>query len=139
MSEGTYQPDSILDAASTASSSVGQQHIATHNSTGTLLSAEEMRLVELLRSGNEPAFVSLVEQYNSSLLRLAKAFIPVSAVAEEIVQETWMGVLSGLKRFEGRSSLKTWIFRILTNCAKTRAQREGRSIPFSSLPELDST
>jgi RNA polymerase sigma-70 factor (ECF subfamily) len=138
MSEGTYQPDNVFDAANTASSPADQQNVATSNSSGYMLSADDLRLIELLRSGNEAAFVLLVEQYNSSLLRLAKAFIPVSAVAEEIVQETWMGVLSGLKRFEGRSSLKTWIFRILTNCAKTRAQREGRSVPFSSLPEFDS-
>src|SRR5439155_5665924 len=59
------------------------------------------------------------------------------AVAEEVVQETWMAVLEGLHRFEGRSSLKTWMFRILTNRAKTRAQREGRSVPFSSLSDLD--
>ena len=60
-------------------------------------------------------------------------YVRVWAVAEEVVQETWLGILEGLGRFEGRSSLKTWMFRILTNCAKTRAQREGRSIPFSSL------
>ena len=59
------------------------------------------------------------------------------AVAEEVVQETWLGVLRGLDRFEGRSSLKTWIFRILTNTAKTRAEREGRTIPFSALAEAD--
>ena len=89
----------------------------------------------MLRAGNEDAFVSLIERYNNTMLRLAMIYIPERAVAEEIVQETWMGVLQGLKRFEGRSSLKTWIFRILTNCARTRAQREGRSIPFSSLPD----
>ena len=138
MSEGTYQPESALNAADMASSSVVQQDVATSHSTGYMLSSDDLRLVELLRSGDEAAFMLLIEQYNSSLLRLAKAFIPVPMVAEEIVQETWMGVLSGLKGFEGRSSLKTWIFRILTNCAKTRAQREGRSIPFSSLPEFDS-
>lgn len=137
MSEGTYQPDGVLNTAGTASSSAGQKKGTVSNSSGSMLSAEELRLVELLRSGDEATFVLLIEEYNSSLLRLAKAFIPSHAVAEEIVQETWVGVLAGLKRFEGRSSLKTWIFRILTNCAKTRAQREGRSVPFSSLPEFD--
>jgi RNA polymerase sigma-70 factor (ECF subfamily) len=137
MSEGTYQPDSLLDGANTADSPAGQQNIAASNPTG-YVSGDDLRLIELLRSGNETAFVSLLEQYSPSLLRLAKAFIPIHAVAEEIVQETWMGVLQGIQRFEGRSSLKTWIFRILTNCAKTRAQREGRSVPFSSLPEFDS-
>jgi RNA polymerase sigma-70 factor (ECF subfamily) len=89
----------------------------------------------MLRAGDESAFVSLIERYNNTMLRLAMIYIPERAVAEEIVQEAWVGVLQGIKRFEGRSSLKTWIFRILTNCARTRAQREGRSIPFSSLPD----
>jgi len=80
----------------------------------------------------------LIDQYHASMLRLAMVFVPSQAVAEEVVQEAWMGVLQGLDRFEGRSSLKTWIFRILTNRAKTRAQREGRSVPFSSLPEFNS-
>ena len=107
-------------------------------SPGGVASAEDLRLVEALRSGNESAFVSLINMYHSSMLRLAMIFIPSQAVAEEVVQETWMGVLHGLDRFEGRSSLKTWIFRILTNRAKTRAQREGRSVPFSSLSEFTS-
>src|SRR5205085_7006321 len=94
---------------------------------------EEMQLLMALRDGNEAAFVALIDQYHRALLRMALVFVSSKAVAEEVVQETWMGVLQGLSRFEGRSSLKTWIFRILTNCAKTRAQREGRSVPFSSL------
>ncbi len=69
------------------------------------------------------------------MLRLALSFVRNRAVAEEVVQETWLGVLNGLDRFEGRSSLKTWIFRILTNRAKTRGEREGRTVPFSSLAE----
>jgi len=67
------------------------------------------------------------------MLRVAMMFVSSRAVAEEVVQEAWLGVLKGLDRFEGRSSLKTWIFRILTNTAKTRGEREGRSVPFSSL------
>ena len=67
------------------------------------------------------------------MLRVASMYVSTRAVAEEVVQETWLGVLSGIGRFEGRSSLKTWIFRILTNRAKTRGEREGRSVPFSSL------
>jgi len=78
-----------------------------------------------------------VERYQTTMLHLAMIYVSERTVAEEVVQETWMGVLQGLNRFEGRSSLKTWIFRILTNHAKTRAQREGRSIPFSSLPDID--
>ncbi len=100
-------------------------------------SAEDWRLVERLRQGDEAAFAELIDQYHSSLLRLALAYVPDQAAAEEAVGDTWLGVLHGLRRFEGRSSLKTWIFRILTNRAKTRAQREGRTVPFSMLESLD--
>src|SRR6476620_10904867 len=94
--------------------------------------ADEQRLVDSLRAGDESAFEMLIERYHNALLRLAMFYVPNRAVAEDVVQETWLGVLQGLARFEGRSSLKTWIFRILTNRARTRGQREGRSIPFSS-------
>ena len=102
-------------------------------------SAEEQSLVAALRAGDERAFETLVERYHRSLLRLALMYVPSRAVAEEVVQETWLGVLQGLGRFEGRSSLKTWIFRILINRARTRGQRESRSIPFSAAwrPEAD--
>ena len=100
-------------------------------------SPEDLRLVRALRAGDESAFASLVDMYYSSLLRLAMTFVSSRAVAEEVVQDTWIGVLRGLDRFEGRSSLKTWVFRILTNTAKTRAQREARSMPFSSLAPDD--
>ena len=96
-------------------------------------SAHDIRLVETLRAGDERAFTSLVNELYSSLLRVAMIYVGSRAVAEEVVQETWVGVLHGIDRFEGRSSLRTWIFRILTNTAKTRAEREGRSIPFSAL------
>jgi RNA polymerase sigma-70 factor (ECF subfamily) len=82
--------------------------------------------------------VELVTRHHQSLLRLADFFVRNRAVAEEVVQEAWLGVLQGLKRFEERSSLKTWIARIVVNRAKTRAQREGRTIPFSSLAGSDS-
>jgi RNA polymerase sigma-70 factor, ECF subfamily len=103
-------------------------------------SPDEQSLVEALRAGDERAFETLIERYHRSLLRLALMYVPSRAVAEEVVQETWLGVLQSLPRFEGRSSLKTWIFRILTNRARTRGQREGRSIPFSAAwsPEADS-
>ena len=114
------------------------QHITGSESPVGVASAEDLRLVKALQSGNESAFVSLVNMYHSSMLRLAMIFVPSEAIAEEVVQEAWVGVLHGLDRFEGRSSLKTWIFRILTNRAKTRSQREGRSVPFSSLSEFTS-
>jgi RNA polymerase sigma-70 factor (ECF subfamily) len=100
-------------------------------------SADDLRLVEALRAGDEAAFVSLVDAHHASLVRLAMVYVSDRAVAEEVAQETWIGVLRGLDRFEGRSSLKTWIFRILTNRAKTRGQRESRSIPFSALASAE--
>jgi RNA polymerase sigma-70 factor, ECF subfamily len=93
----------------------------------------DLALVERLRAGDEAAFMALVERLQPSMLRVARMFVSTQAVAEECVQECWLGVLQGLERFEGRSSLRTWIFRILTNIAKTRGQREGRSVPFASL------
>jgi len=98
-------------------------------------SAEDLRLVDALRAGDEAAFESLVNRHGASMLRLAITWVGTRAVAEEVVQETWLGVLRGLGRFEGRSSLKTWIFRILSNTAKKRAVREGRSFPVSSFAE----
>ena len=102
--------------------------------------AAEMRsadadFIDRLRGGDEAAFVSLVNAYSASLRRLALAFVPDDAVAEEVVQETWLAVLTGLARFEGRSSVKTWIFKILANRAKTRAIRERRTINFSELED----
>ena len=97
------------------------------------MSTEEMRLVDGLRAGDEAAFVELMREYGASMLRVAQLYVRSRAVAEEVVQETWLAVFKGIGRFEGRSSLKTWLFRILTNTAKTRAIREGRSIPFSAL------
>ena len=132
MNEGTFQPEHPQDRAAV------QRNMAGSKQAGSVASAEDLRVVEALRSGNEGAFVSLIERYHVSMLRLAMVFVSSQAVAEEVVQDSWMGVLQGLNGFEGRSSLKTWIFRILTNRAKTRAQREGRSVPFSSLAEFNS-
>jgi RNA polymerase sigma-70 factor (ECF subfamily) len=97
------------------------------------LSPEDARRVEALRARDEATFAELVRDYGPTMLRVARLFARDRAVAEEIVQEAWVGVLRGVGSFEGRSSLKTWVFRILTNTAKTRAEREGRTIPFSSL------
>jgi len=93
----------------------------------------EADLIERLRGGDEAAFVCLVNAYSASLKRLALAFVSTDAVAEEVVQETWLAVLTGIASFEGRSSVKTWIFKIMTNRAKTRAIRERRTISFSVL------
>jgi len=99
--------------------------------------ADDQLLVQRLLDRNEAAFESLVERYHGPLIRLAIVFVGDLAVAEEVVQDTWMAVLNGLGSFEGRSSLKTWIFSILTNKAKTRGVRERRSIPFSALADPD--
>jgi len=95
--------------------------------------AEDALTLAALRAGDEAVFTALVEKYHGSMVRLATAYVPSYSVAEEVAQEAWLGVLNGLERFEGRSSLKTWIFRILTNIAKTRGVRESRSVSFSSV------
>ena len=94
---------------------------------------EDADLVARLRAGDEAAFAEVVDRYGPSMLRVARLHVRDAAVAEEVVQETWLGVCSGIDRFEGRSSFRTWLFRILTNRAKTRGEREGRSVPFSAV------
>jgi RNA polymerase sigma-70 factor (ECF subfamily) len=92
-------------------------------------------LLEALRVRDDAAFATLLERYSALMLRVALTHVRTRAVAEEVVQECWMAVVSGLDRFEGRCSLKTWIFRILTNRAKTRGERESRTIPFSAIED----
>jgi RNA polymerase sigma-70 factor (ECF subfamily) len=101
--------------------------------SASALPTDDLAVIERLRAGDEATFMTLVEHLQPSMLRVARMYVSTAAVAEEVVQETWLGVLRGLDGFQGRSSLRTWIFRILTNIAKTRGQREGRSIPFASL------
>lgn len=98
----------------------------------TMLSLDAA-LVGRLRAGDESAFARLVDDHSSALMRLARTFVSSEAVAEEVVQETWLAVLTGIARFEERSSLKTWLFTILMNRAKSRAAHERRSVPFSVL------
>lgn len=121
----------------TSSNVSGETTDDTSGETADALTAsvppDETRLIEALRRGDETAFLSLVTMHYAAMLRLAQMYVGSRAVAEEVIQDTWVGVLKGLDRFEGRSSLKTWIFRILLNRARTRAQRENRSIPFSAL------
>ena len=93
----------------------------------------DAELLGRLRAGDEDAFMELVDRYGPLMLRIARAHTPSRAVAEEVVQEAWLGVLTGLERFEGRSSLKTWLLRIVANRARTRGERERRSVPLSSL------
>jgi len=93
--------------------------------------------LEALRDGDEAAFAELVEEHTPSLLALARNYVRTRALAEEVVQDTWLGVIRGLERFEGRASLKTWIYRICINTAKTIGQREARTVPFSAAVEAD--
>jgi RNA polymerase sigma-70 factor (ECF subfamily) len=92
----------------------------------------EAQLVTALKAGDEAAFVRLVDMHSPALLRMARMYVSSDAEAEEVVQETWLALVKGLDRFEERSSLKTWLFRILMNVARTRGKREARSIPFSA-------
>src|SRR5579871_3299998 len=101
------------------------------------LDEDDRRLLDALRAGDEQAFADLVRRYESPLLRVAMSYVRPRSAAEEVVQETWLGVLRGLDGFEGRSSLRTWIFRILANRARTRGVRESRSVPFSALGDGD--
>jgi RNA polymerase sigma-70 factor (ECF subfamily) len=100
-------------------------------------SRADVVLVERLKQGDEATFSTLIEQYHGSLIRLAMAHVSDHSVAEEVVQETWLAVVEGVKQFEGRSSLKTWIFRILTNKAKTRGVRESRHVSVSMMSAVD--
>jgi RNA polymerase sigma-70 factor (ECF subfamily) len=100
-----------------------RQHLATDD--GALLAA--------LRDGDERAFEILVKRYHGALIKIALMYVRDRAVAEEVVQEAWLAALEGIDRFEGRSSLKTWLFRIATNRAKTRGVREGRQVAISAL------
>jgi RNA polymerase sigma-70 factor, ECF subfamily len=93
----------------------------------------DAELVQRLRTGDERAFAELVDAYDGRMRRLARTFVRSDAVADDVVGETWLAVVRGIDRFEGRSSLRTWLFRILVNRARTRAVREARSLPFSSL------
>jgi RNA polymerase sigma-70 factor (ECF subfamily) len=86
----------------------------------------DLELLARLRDGDEEAFVTLVARYQQPMLRLARTYVPSRAVAEEAVQDTWMGVVKGIDRFEGRSMFKTWLFRILVNRARTAGSREQR-------------
>lgn len=100
----------------------------------------DVSLLRRLRDGDEQAFVALVGRYHSSMLRLALSFVSSQAVAEEVVQDTWLAVLRGLSRFEERSSLRTWLFRILVNRARTTSVREARTVPVAdAVPAVDAS
>ena len=97
----------------------------------TVAATDDVSVIAALRRGDETAFARLVDLYHASLRRVARLYISDRSVADEVVQDTWLGVIQGIWAFEGRSALKTWIFRILINRAKSRAVREGRTVPFA--------
>jgi RNA polymerase sigma-70 factor (ECF subfamily) len=110
---------------------------ANVSGAGQTAAHAELSLIEALRQGDEDAFGRLVDQYHASLRRVARLYVSNRAVADEVVQDTWLGVIQGIWAFEGRSSLRTWIFRILINRAKTRAAREGRMVPLAGVGVVD--
>ncbi len=126
MSGDVHEPAYLADIPTIPweAEQAGRSHVA---------SMDDILLLQKLRAGDEAAFAFLLDQYCSSMSRLAMLYVSDRSVAEEVVQEAWMGVLQGLDRFGGRCSLKTWISRIVMNIAKTRCLRERHSIPFSSL------
>jgi len=99
----------------------------------TVPSVDERELLASLRAGDERAFATLVDRHGAAMLRVARLYVRDRAAAEEAVQEAWLGVLRGIERFEGRSSLRTWLLRIVANVARTKGLREARSVPFSAL------
>ncbi len=114
---------------------VSDSEVTSHRPSGAAVSPlpAEHALIEGLRRGDEAVFAQLVDRYHASLVRVALHHVPSRAVAEEVAQETWLAVIEGIDRFEGRSSFKTWLFRILLNRARSRGERERRTTPLSSL------
>ena len=103
------------------------------NLTSAASPTDELELVLALRAGDEDAFTDLVNRYQAQMVKIALAYVPSHAIAEEVVQEAWLGVLNGIGRFEQRSQLKTWIMRIVMNRAKRRGAQEARTIPISAI------
>jgi RNA polymerase sigma-70 factor (ECF subfamily) len=112
-----------------------ERHERPRSEDGRAAGGSDSELVARLRAGEEEAFSALLQRHSRAMLRLASVNLP-RATAEEVVQDTWLAVLQGIDQFEGRSSLKTWIFSILMNRTKTRMQRDGRTVPFSALLEV---
>ena len=108
---------------------------------GTLVgaTADDQRIIAGLRAGEEAVFAEMVDRYHGSLVRVAMRYTPSRAVAEEVVQDTWIGVIEGIDRFEGRSTVKTWLYKILIYRARARGERERRTTPMSALTIDDAT
>jgi RNA polymerase sigma-70 factor, ECF subfamily len=127
----------MTDRTTAGSGAVPDPRDPSHDSPRTATETSDAALVGRLRGGDESAFAEIVKGWSGLMLRVARLHVATEASAEEVVQETWMAVIRGLPRFEGRSSLRTWVFRILTNLAKTRGVREARSVPMSALSGAD--
>jgi RNA polymerase sigma-70 factor, ECF subfamily len=125
---GLSQPPPSLELDSQSSSSARSR---AHADEG------EAALLDALRRGDESAFSRLVDLHHASMVRVARLYVESVAAAEEVVQEAWLGVLQGLDRFEGRCTVKAWIFAIVGNCAKSRGARDKRTVPLSSLASDD--
>ena len=102
-------------------------------SRSTVDFTDDIALVAALRARDQAAFTWLLDRYDTALRRVARTFVRTPASADEVVQETWLAVISGIDRFEGRSTVKTWVFRILMNLARTRGVRDQRSVPIADL------
>jgi len=94
----------------------------------------DQELLGKLRARDQAAFAEMLDAWSPGLLRVARGYVGSAEVAADVVQDTWLAVIEGIDRFEGRSSVKTWVYRILTNTAKRRGARESRSVPWSSVP-----
>ena len=116
-----------------AVSSEEETDTAQQGAALALLTPEDRALVDRLRAGDESTFLAIVEKNHRAMVRVAMGYVSSEGVAEEVVQEAWVGILQGLHKFEGRCPLRAWMFRILINCAKMRGAREARSVPFSAL------
>jgi len=127
------------ELAAVASSRSGARSVVALQ--GSTLRGVEMdeALLGRLRAGDDGAFVMLVDRYHQPMLRLARSMVSSEAVAEEAVQDTWVGVVRGIERFEGRSSFKTWLFRILVNRVRSAATREQRNAELESVHAVDPT
>lgn len=123
----------LMDSDTKSPTTLERARLSSTAETAEASVSDDKRLLEALRDGDETAFATLVKRYHPSLHRLALTYVRDPAIAQEVVQDTWIGVLNGIDTFESRASLKTWIFRILINRAKTSATREGRQIPFSQV------
>ena len=94
---------------------------------------DEHRLIERLRAGDERAFAELVDRHHAGMVRFARTYVASEAIAEEVVQDAWAALVKGIERFEGRSSVKTWLYRVVANRASTTGVREHRTVPLSAL------